>query len=191
MISSLFGYVFLQIAIGYCGFISERFVEFNDKIILEVFGNSAAVACGITNNLVFCRDYFDVGTFIKGIYNNIRMIVFRKSKAEKNSTFCRCHFGDYVMFCEIYFIIIRSGSLPFMRKPTGTLFFIKHRFANYWHDRELSVVINPWTGLMGLLETANFICGVGILPSVSHLSGLRCPEIHSPRTGYGRVSVAC
>ena len=53
------------------------------------------------------------------------------------------------------------------------------------------VVINPWTGLMGLLETANFICGVGILPSVSHLSGLRCPEIHSPRTGYGRVSVAC
>lgn len=38
MISSLFGYVFLQITIGYCSFISERLVEFNDKIILEVSG---------------------------------------------------------------------------------------------------------------------------------------------------------
>ena len=60
MVSSLLGNIFLQITIGYRSFISERLVEFNDKIILEVLGNSSAIAGSITDDFVFFRDYFDV-----------------------------------------------------------------------------------------------------------------------------------
>ena len=60
MVGCLFGNVFLQIAVGYRSFVSERLVEFNDEVILEVFGNSAAVACSVADNLVFFRNHFDI-----------------------------------------------------------------------------------------------------------------------------------
>ena len=78
-----------------------------------------------------------------------------------------------------------------MSKPTGAFFFIKHGFADYWHDGELPVVINPRAGLVRLFETANLIGSIGVLPSVSHFSCLGSPEVHSPRTGDGGISVAC
>ena len=119
------------------------------------------------------------------------MVVFGESEAEKDGTFRRNHFCHYIMFCKIYFIIVRSGSLAFMRKPTGTLFFIKHGLAYYRHDRKLPVIVNPRTGLVGLLESANLIGSIGVLPTVSHFSGLRSPEVHSPGTGDGGIGIPC
>ena len=40
MVSCLFGCIFLNISIIYSGFIGERLIELNNKIVLEVFGNS-------------------------------------------------------------------------------------------------------------------------------------------------------
>ena len=83
MLCCLFGNIFLQIAIGYRSFISERLVELNNKVIFKVFGNSTAVASCITDNLVFFRNNLNIRSLIKGIHYNIRMIVFRKSETEK------------------------------------------------------------------------------------------------------------
>ena len=191
MVGSLFGNVLLQVAVGYRSFVSEGLVKFNDEVVLEVFGNSAAITGGITNNLIFFGNHFDIRTFVESIHHDIRMFVFGESETEKDGTFRRNHFCHYIMLCKIYFIVVRSGSLAFMSKPTGTFFLVKHRFAYYRHDRKLPVIVNPRTGLMGLLEAANLIGGIGVLPSVSHFSRLRSPEVHSPGTGDGRIRITC
>jgi len=59
MVSCLFGNVLLQIAISYRCFVSKRLVDFNNKVVLEVFGNSTAVACSVADNLVLFGNYFD------------------------------------------------------------------------------------------------------------------------------------
>ena len=191
MVGSLFGNVLLQVAVGYRSFVSEGLVKFNDEVVLEVFGNSAAIAGGITDNLIFFGNHFDIRTFVESIHHDIRMFVFGESEAEENGTFCRNHFRHDIMLCKIYFIVVRSGSLAFMSKPTGTFFFIKHRCADYRHDRKLSVIINPRTGLVSLLETTNLVGCISILPSVSHFSCLGSPEVHSPRAGDGRIRITC
>ena len=118
------------------------------------------------------------------------MIVFGESETEKDGTFRRNHFCHYIMLCKIYFIVVRSGSLAFMSKPTGTFFLVKHRFAYYRHDRKLPVIVNPRTGLMGLFEASNLVLVIFILPAISHLSGLWYPEIHAPWHGHCRICVA-
>ena len=71
MVSCLFGNIFLQIAIGYRRFIGKRFVELDDKVILEVFGNSTAIAGSIADNLVFFGNHFDIRTFVESIYYDV------------------------------------------------------------------------------------------------------------------------
>ena len=114
MVGRLFCYVFLQIAVGYRSFVSERLVELDDKVVLEVFGNSAAVACSVADNLVFFRDYFNIRTFVEGIYDYIRMVIFGECETEKYGTFRRCHLGDYIVFCQVYFVVVRSCHFSFM-----------------------------------------------------------------------------
>ena len=191
MLCCLFGNIFLQIAIDYRSFICERLVEFNNKVVFKVGRNTTAVFSGITDNLVLRRDYFHKRTFIKGVYHYIRVVVFGESETESSRSLCRSNFGHYIMIGKIYFIIIRSGSFSFVGKPTGTLLFIEFRFAYYRHNRELSVIINPRTGLMCLFKSTNLISRISVLPSVSHLSCLWSPEIHPPRTGNGRISITC
>ena len=67
MVSCLFGCIFLNISIIYSGFIGERLIELNNKIVLEVFGNSSAIACTITDNFVFFWDNLNKRTFVKCI----------------------------------------------------------------------------------------------------------------------------
>ena len=59
------------------------------------------------------------------------------------------------------------------------------------HYCKLSVVVNPRTWLMCLLEVANLVVCVDVCPSVAHATCLRHPEVHAPRQGNGRIGVAC
>ena len=77
-----------------------------------------------------------------------------------------------------------------MRKPTGTLVFIEHGSSRLRHDGELAIVVDPGTGLVSLLQPSYFIRGISIGPPVTHLSGLRCPKVHTPRHGHHRIGVA-
>ena len=191
MIGSLFCRILLQISILYCCFIGKRLVELNDKIVLEVFGNAAAVTGRVADNLVLFGNDLDVRTFVESIYNNIRVIILRKCETEKYGTFRRCHFGDYIVFCQIYFVVIRGCNFSFVCKPACAFLFVKHRLAYYRHNGELAIIVDPRTGLMCLLEAAYLIGSIGILPAITHLSGLRSPEVHSPGAGNSRIGITC
>ena len=94
------------------------------------------------------------------------------------------------MLGQVYAIIIRFSHFCFVGEPAGTFFFIDfHPFHR--HDGKHPVVIDPRTGLVGLLKTTDLVSRIYILPSISHLSGLWHPEIHSPRHGNRRISITC
>ena len=191
MVSCLFGCIFLNISIIYSGFIGERLIELNNKIVLEVFGNSSAIACTITDNFVFFWDNLNKRTFVKCIDCDIRMCVFRESEPEENSTFGRRHLRDNIVFGQIHLVVIRSCFFSFVSEPASPLFFVEFRFTHHRHNGELSVIVYPWAGLMSLFESTDFIGCIDILPSVSHFFFFFFPEIHSPRAGNGRVGVTC
>ena len=98
MVSCLFGNVFLKIAIGYCCFVCERLVELDDKVILEVFGNSSAIAGGIADNLVFLRNHFDIRAFVESVHYDIRMFIFRESEGGKGQ---RVPSGPFPSRCHV------------------------------------------------------------------------------------------
>mgnify|MGYP000575342911 CR=1 FL=1 len=90
---------------------------------------------------------------------------------------------------QIHFIIICLCSFALVSKPAGTFVFIEFRFVYHRHDGELSVVVYPRTGLVSLLESADLRSCVLIHPAVAHLTCLRAPEVHTPRTRDGRIRV--
>ena len=189
MVGLLLTNTFLQCCIGKSCFISEGLVKFDDEIVFEIVRYTAAVFGRITDNFVFFRDHFDIGTFVKRIHYDIRMFIFRESKTKHGGTICRCQLGLHIMFRQIDFVVIRFCDLTFVREPAGTFILVKFRSADNRHDRKLPVIIDPGAWLMSLFKTAYFISGIGISPSVPHLTGLRCPEIHTPRTCYSRIGV--
>ena len=68
-----------------------------------------------------------------------------------------------------------------MTEPRGTLFFIKDRLLPcHRKEGELPIVIDPWTGLMRLLDPSNFVRLIAVLPAISHLSRLGSPAVHPP-----------
>ena len=60
MLVGLFLCPFFQRVIGKSSFVSERFVKFYDEIVLEVFRNTSAILCRITDDLVFFRYHLNV-----------------------------------------------------------------------------------------------------------------------------------
>ena len=95
------------------------------------------------------------------------------------------------MLRQIYLIIISLGDLPFVREPARTFILVEFRFTNHRHDRKLSVIIDPRTWLVGLFKTTDLVSRIYILPSISHLTSLRSPEIHTPRTSDRRIGISC
>ena len=189
MVCLLFRTVLLYDTVGNGSLISERLVEFDNEIILEVSRNTATVLGRITDDTVVCRINLYIRTLVESIYHYIRVFIFGESKAEHGSTFCRSQLGYNVVFCQIHFIIICLCSFALVSKPAGTFVFIEFRFVYHRHDGELSVVVYPRTGLVSLLESADLRSCVLIHPAVAHLTCLRAPEVHTPRTRDGRIRV--
>ena len=150
------------------------------KIVLEVCWYTSAIFSCIAHDCTFVRHNCHGRTLVKGVYNKISFICLWIGEAHCSSSAGRTNLCSDVIVCQINLIIIRCSCLSFVRKPTGASFFIKDFLTDDGHDRELSVVVNPWTGLMCLLETANLVGSVGVSPSISHLSCLWSPEVHAP-----------
>ena len=53
VVDRCFGGTLLDLTINHCGFICERLVKLDDKIILEIVGYTPTVACSVSYNLVF------------------------------------------------------------------------------------------------------------------------------------------
>ena len=190
MICLLFSFAYRDTAVGHCSLVCKRLVKFNYKIVLEVIRHTTAVFGRITDNTVICRINLHIRTLVKRINHYVRMLIFRESKTEQSSPFSRNQLCHYIMFCQIYLIIICLCFFTFMRKPAGTFVFIKHRLSYHRHNGKLTVVINPRAGLMGLLKPSDFSRSIHILPSISHLPSLRCPEVHTPRTCNSRIRIS-
>ena len=191
MTGSLFFRTFFQRVVGKRRFVGKRFIEFDNKVVLEVLGNTAAILGRVTDNFVFFRNDFDIRTVIQRVYHYVRMVVFREGETEQSGTVGRSQLRYHIVIGQIGFIIIRFHHFTLMGEPAGTFILVKFRSAHYGHNGKLSVIVDPRTWLVGLFESSYLVCGIYILPSVSHLSCLGSPEVHPPGTGNGGISVSC
>ena len=169
--------------------ISEWLIKLDHEIVLEIIGHATAVLRGITNDLVLLRNDLDGRTLIESVDHDIRMLILRESKAEHRGPVGRRQLRHDVVLRQVYLIIISLRHLSLVREPAGPLILVKLRLTDDRHDRELSIVIDPRTGLVRLLETTDLVCRIDILPPIAHLACLWRPEIHTPRPGDSRVSV--
>ena len=179
-----------DVAVGNCCGKSERLIEHQYKIILKVLRHSSTVLSCVADDLVLFRNHFHIRTVVESIYHYIRVFTLRKSETKHRRTAGRSNFGRDIMIGQIYFIIIRFGNLSFMREPARTLILIEHDLSRNRHNGKLPVVINPRAGLVSLLKSPDFIGIIGISPSITHLSGLCHPEVHSPRHGNSRICIS-
>jgi len=169
----------------------ERSIKFHHEIIFKVIRHSSAILCCIAGYRVVLLIYPNKRTVIKCVYHDIRIFTFRESKSKISRTFCRSDLRLYIVVSQIYTIIIRSCRLSLMREPATSLVLQKLFIPGHRHQRKLPVIINPRTGLMCLLKSFYLIICITIGPSISHISRLRCPEVHSPRQCNGRVGITC
>ena len=190
MVALNFCFVRENVVLFHAGSKGKRFVELDDEIILEVLRHSAAVLGRITDDLVFFRNHLHIRAFVECVDNDISVLGFRIRETEHNGTLRRNEFRSNVVVCEIYLIIIRFGNLRLVREPAGTLVLVEYQSACDRHDGKLTVVVHPRAGLMCLFEAPDFVGIVGICPTVAHFTGLRCPEVHSPRQCRSRIGIS-
>ena len=170
--------------------IGEVLVKLHHKIVLEVMRYATRILCCITNNHTLLRHNLDIRTLVESVNYYIALAV-GEGDAHYGCTLCRSKLGHHVVVCQICTIIIRCSHLGLVREPRSTLLLVEYgNFSSLGHNCKLSVVVDPWTWLMSLFESAQFVGCIGVGPSVAHLSGLRSPEVHAPRHTNGRIGVA-
>ena len=189
MILRLLGRVLLQLAVGESGHILERLVELNDEIVLEIAGHSAAVARGVARNAVVGGVDLDMRAAVESVDHHIRIFRLGEREAEQRRAVGGRQLHHHVVLGQIYFIVVCFGLLALVREPARALVLVELGRADHGHERELAEVVDPRAGLVRLLESAYLVIGVHVLPSVTHLSRLGSPEVHTPRTRDGRVCV--
>ena len=181
----------IDMSVGNGGGIGEVLVKLHHKIVLEVMRYATRILCSISHNHALLRHDLDIRTLVESV-NYYIALVLGEGDAHDGSALCRCKLGHHIVVGKIGTIIIRCSHLGLVREPRSTLLLIEYwGFARLGHDSELSVVVNPWTGLMSLLESAQLVGSIGVGPSVAHLSRLRSPEVHAPWHTNGRIGVAC
>ena len=180
----------VDLAVGNGGDIFEGLVELDDKVILEVAGNAAAVARSVSRDSVVGLVDLDGRSAVEGVNHHIRILRVGECESEDGGTVCWGELRDDVMLGEVDLVIVCLGHFALVREPACALVLIEYGCAYDGHYRELSEVVDPRAGLMRLLESADLVVGIDILPAVSHLARLRGPEVHTPRAGDGGVGVS-
>ena len=81
--------------------------------------------------------------------------------------------------------------LGLVAEVRGALLIAEARHgADHRQEGELSVVPDPGAGLVRLLDAAELLSRVGVLPAVAHLPRLGRPAIHPPGAGDDGVGIA-
>src|SRR5690348_3034294 len=128
------------------GKIRERLVKDDDKVILEIIGNSPAIPGGVANDLFLFRDDLYKRSFIKCICDNKRILAVGKREAEYCRSFCRRDLCCYIVVGEVYPVVVGFRDFRFMREPARALVLIKDGLSSDRHDGELSIVVHPRAG---------------------------------------------
>ena len=126
---------------------------------------------------------------VEGVDEDVGRVCCGEGEAEKGRSLRRRYLCRHVVVGQIYLIIIGRGRFCLVGEPAGTTVFVEIHLANSRHDGKLAVVVDPRAGLVGLLETAQFVGRIGVCPAVAHLSCLRSPEVHTPRHSHSRIGI--
>ena len=165
--------------------------KLNDKVISEVFGYSAIILRCISHHHIQLRKHYNLWIVVESINDYAGTISFRISETHHTCTLCWCYFGPDIIVGKIHFIIIGLHIFGHMREPWGSFIFIKDRFSGLRHKRKHAIIVYPGAGLMGLLQSSDFMCSVNILPTIAISTCLRRPKVHSPRQSNSRIGVTC
>ena len=60
----------------------KRFVENNDKIVLEIFGNTSRIPGGISNDFILFGYDFYIRALVESVDDNIRILLLGKCETE-------------------------------------------------------------------------------------------------------------
>ena len=165
-------------------------IEDDDKIVAEVVRHASTVASGIAHHLALSRNHPDIAALVESIYHHMGAVGLREGEAHQCRTLRRTNLCRDIIVGEIDTIIIRCSLLSLMREPTSTFLLVEDWLAHGRHQGELTVIINPRTRLVRLLQTSYLASRISIYPPISHLARLWHPEVHTPRHGNGRISIA-
>ena len=132
----------------------------------------------------------DVRSAVEGVDHHARLVRLGEGEAHDRSPLGRGDLGLNIVVGKVYRIVVGPCFLRLVREPALAGVLVDLILPAYGHDGELSVVVDPRRGLVGLLQTPDGVGPVGIDPSAAHLARLGRPEVHAPRQGHGRVGVA-
>ena len=166
-------------------------IKLDDEVIAEIIRHSPTVAGRKSDYFPFSRNHLDITSLVEGINHHIGLISLREGESHQGSTLRRAQLCRYIIVCQIDTIIIRCSLLCLVREPAGTLRLIKDRLTHGRQERELTIIIDPRTWLMSLLQSFDLLSRISVLPSIAHISGLRHPEVHTPWHRYGWISITC
>ena len=170
--------------------IFEGFVKFDDEILAESLLYASGVAGGIAAYHAALGNDFHHRAALVGIDTHIALR-FGESEAEDAGAVGGGKLCGDVVVGQVDAVVMRKCYFGLVGEPRCARLFVGHGLAGHRHEREFGMVVDPGAGLVCLLETADLVRIVRILPAVAVLSGLWCPEVHAKGTGDGRVGVAC
>ena len=171
--------IFLNVRLAHFDFtiaygcrVSEGLVESNGEVILKVGRYTTAVFGRVTDDFILGRNHFHIRTIVECIDYYIRILALGKSEAEYGCTLRRDNFGCNIVIRKECAVVIGCRYLRFMIEPACTLVLVEYGLTCNGHNRELSVIINPRTGLMCLFETSDTVRCIGVvgLHSLLYLS---------------------
>ena len=82
MVSFDFGLVGLDGIVESHGGELKRFVENNDKIVLEIFGNAPRIPGGISDDFILFGYDFYIRALVESVDDNIRILLLGKCETE-------------------------------------------------------------------------------------------------------------
>ncbi len=168
----------------------ERLVETYDEPVSEVFGYTSAVARGVSYDGAVVGHHLDMRPAVECVDHHARFVRLGECESQHGCAVRGCDFCHDIVIGQIYAVIVGPCLLRLVREPASARGFVDRITASHGHQRELSVVVYPRRGLVGLLESADRVRAVGVCPAVAHLARLGRPEVHAPRQGHGRIGVA-
>ena len=182
-------FAFMQDAVLHNAKRGEWLVKLHNEKVLEVLGHTTTIAARPAIYEAFLRINAYNRSLVKGIDDNIGLVGLGEGETQDGGTLGGCHLGGHIIVGKINLIIVRCSHLGLVREPAGTSILVKHGLTHCGHQRELAIIVDPWAGLVSLLEAADAMRSVGVLPSVTILAGLRHPVVHAPWHADDRVGV--
>ena len=144
-------------ALVYGGGIGKVLVKGDDKVVAEALGHTAVVEGGIAHYLALLGQYLHVRAVVVGVDHHEGRVGLGECEAEAGGTLGGCNLCHHIVVGQIGAIVVGQCLLGLVGEPAGALLLVEDGASGDGHQREHAVVIDPRTGLVGLLEATDFV----------------------------------